>query len=249
MFSMKFAHLVREKTKAKVYEYYIDNRAFGKGYEEFYKRLMHEDVIFIRGRGAEVRPAPPKEGERQQLIVRAEDTLLGEVREIPVDMVILSTGLEPRQDAGEVARVFAIARSRDGFFLERHPKLAPVNTASDGIFIAGACQGPKDIPDSVAQGAAAAAGALSLISRGKVEIEPIVTSIDEAACSGCRVCWKLCPYSAISFDESTRVARVEAAVCKGCGTCVASCPSGSIKQNLFEDDEIFSEIEGVLADR
>ncbi|MCL5256204.1 MAG: CoB--CoM heterodisulfide reductase iron-sulfur subunit A family protein, partial [Chloroflexi bacterium] len=168
MYSLKFSHLVHEKTNARIYEFYIDMRAFGKGYEEFYKRIMKEGTTFIRGKGAEVTNVAERPEERGKLIVKAEDTLLGAVRRVPVDMVVLSAGLRPAQDAADVARTFSISRSQDGFFMERHPKLAPVATAADGVFIAGTCQGPKDIPDTVAQGAAAAAAALSLIDLGKV---------------------------------------------------------------------------------
>ncbi len=248
MYSLKFAHLVREKTGSKVYELYIDMRAFGKGYEEFYKRLLMEDVIFIRGKGAEVTDVAETPEEQGKLIVKCEDTLLGIVRRIPVDMVILSAGLEPRQDAAEVARLFGINRSKDGFFLERHPKLAPVETASDGVFVAGACQGPKDIPDSVAQGAAAAAGALALIDLGKVEIEPITALIDEAICSGCKICIGLCPYTAIEFvcRDTTGIAQVKEALCKGCGICVAACPAGAATQRGYTTQQIYGEMEGAL---
>jgi heterodisulfide reductase subunit A len=135
----------------------------------------------------------------------------------------------------------------EGFFLERHPKLAPVSTFTDGIFIAGACQGPRDIPDTVAQAGAAAAEALVLIDKGYVEQEPNTAHVLAEECSGCKSCVPLCPYTAITFDEGRMKAVINEALCKGCGTCVASCPSGSIVQNLFEDEEIFSEIEGVLA--
>jgi heterodisulfide reductase subunit A len=246
MYSLKFAHLIKEKTGAEVYQFYIDMRAFGKGYEEFYKRLLHENVVFIRGKGAEVTDAAEKPTERGKLVVKAEDTLLGVVRRIPVDMVILSTGLRPAHDAADVARVFSISRSKDGFFLERHPKLAPVSTASDGIFIAGTCQGPKDIPDTVAQGGAAASAALSLLDKGMVEIEPITSYIDPERCSGCRVCVSMCPYQAIRFDGERKVSVVEEALCKGCGTCVAACPSGVATQHHFADQQIFAEIEGAL---
>lgn len=246
MYSLKFAHLVKEKTNADVYEFYIDMRAFGKGYEEFYKRLLHENVIFIRGKGAEVTDAAESPAEVGKLIVKAEDTLLGLVRRIPVDMVVLSTGLIPARDASEVARIFSISRGKDGFFLERHPKLAPVSTASDGIYIAGACQGPKDIPDTVAQGGAAAAVALTLLDRGRVEIEPITSYIDPERCSGCKVCVSMCPYQAIRFDVDLKVSAVEEALCKGCGTCVAACPSGVATQHHFTDQQIFAEITGAL---
>ena len=166
MYSLKFAHLIRENLpEAEIYELYIDMRTFGKGYEEFYKRLMNEDVNFIRGSAAEVSDVALTSEEEGKLIVKAEDTLLGIVRRLPVDMVVLSAGLEPPHDAKEVAQVFGFGCSASGFFLERHPKLEPVATVTDGIFIAGACQCPKDIPDTVAQAGAAAAGALTLVEQ------------------------------------------------------------------------------------
>jgi heterodisulfide reductase subunit A len=247
MYSLKTAHLVREKTDAKVYEFYIDMRSAGKGYEEFYKRLMREDVTFSRGRVAEITDVAQNSSENGKLIIVAEDTLLSIVKRIPVDMVILSVGLEPRRDALQVAHIFRISRSKDGFFLEKHPKLAPVSTAGDGIFIAGSCQGPKDIPDSVAQGAAAAANVLSLIDRKEVELEPTIALIDEDSCSGCKICIGLCPYNAISFDEPSGHAVITGALCKGCGVCVAACPSGAIEQQNFTNRQLTAEVEAICA--
>jgi heterodisulfide reductase subunit A len=247
MYSMKIAHLAHEKTGARVYEFYIDIRAFGKGYEEFYKRILKEETTFIRGKAAEVTDVHQTPAEKGKLVVVAEDTLLGIVRRVPVDMVVLSVGFEPRKDTIETARIFSISRSQDGFFLERHPKLAPVSTASDGIFIAGACQGPKDIPDSVAQGAAAAANALSLIDRKEVTLEPTVAFIDEKSCSGCKICLGLCAYNAITFDETKKVSKVNDALCKGCGVCVAACPSGAIEQRNFTDNQLLAEVESICA--
>ena len=243
MYSLKLAHLIKEKTEADVYNFYIDVRAPGKAFEEFYNRVAEEGIYFIRGKVADIYPAGNGDG---RLILQAEDTLLGMIRKIPVDMVVLSTGLEPRADAAEVRRLFNIGCSREGFFLERHPKLAPVNTFADGIFVAGCCQGPKDIPDTVAQSGAAAAQALALIDAGVVDLEPNTAYVLEDACSGCKTCIPLCPYQAISFAEEKR-AVINEVLCKGCGTCVAACPSGSIRQNLFEDEEIFDEIDGLLA--
>jgi heterodisulfide reductase subunit A2 len=243
MYSLKLAHLIKEKTGAEVYNFYIDIRAPGKAFEEFYSRVAEEGIIFIRGKVADIYPAGNGDG---RLILQAEDTLLGMIRKIPVDMVVLSTGLEPRADAADVRRLFNIGCSREGFFLERHPKLAPVNTFADGIFVAGCCQGPKDIPDTVAQSGAAAAQALALIDAGVVELEPNTAHVLEDVCSGCKTCIPLCPYQAISFAEEKR-AVINEVLCKGCGTCVAACPSGSIRQNLFEDEEIFDEIDGLLA--
>lgn len=247
MYSLKLAHLIKERTGAEVYNFYIDMRTPGKGYEEFYKKLLEEGLHFIRGKVAEVTDWAMTPEEEGKLIIRVEDTLIGVVRRIPVDMVVLSVGLEPQPDADELRRMLNITCSSEGFYLERHPKLAPVNTFTDGVFIAGACQGPKDIPDTVAQAGAAAAEALSLIDTGKVTLEPNTAWIDEELCSGCHVCIGLCPYSAISFDEERKIAVVNEALCKGCGVCVAACPSGAAQQHLFKDEQVFAEIEGVLA--
>jgi heterodisulfide reductase subunit A len=145
-----------------------------------------------------------------------------------------------------MAHTFSLSCTDGGFFLERHPKLAPVATSTDGVMIAGACQGPKDIPDSVAQGAAAAAEALTLIDAGRVEIEPITSVIDEDLCAGCKTCIELCPYTAIQFDEEKKISKVEEVLCKGCGTCVAACPSGAAFQRGFSDKQILAELEGAL---
>jgi heterodisulfide reductase subunit A len=247
MYSLKFAHLVKEKTLAEVYNLYIDMRAFGKGYEEFYKRILGEGVHFIRGKCAEVTRVAETPEEHDKLIVVVEDTLLGLTRRLPVDMVILSSGLTPAADADLLARKLGLGCAQGGFFLEKHPKLAPVDAMSDGIFFAGACQGPKDIPDSVAQGGAAAAGALSLIDKGKVVIEPITAEIDAERCAGCQLCIANCPYAAIEYDREKKVSVVTEELCKGCGTCVAGCPSGAAHQKNFADDQIFAEIEGILS--
>ena len=246
MYSLKFAHLVKEHTQAEVYNFYIDIRANGKGYEEFYKRVLREGVHFIRGKAAEVTNVAECPDEEGKLVVVAEDTLLGATRRIPVDLVILSPGLKPHSDALEVSHTFSIGCTQGGFFLERHPKLAPVDTATEGIFLAGTCQSPKDIPDSVAQGGAAAAGALALIDKGKVVLEPIRACIDEERCAGCKLCIGNCPYAAIEFNEEKRVSEVIRELCKGCGTCVAGCPSGAARQENFEDSQIFAEIDGAL---
>jgi heterodisulfide reductase subunit A2 len=242
MYSLKLAHLVKEKTGAEIYNFYIDIRAPGKGMEEFYNRVAEEGVHFIRGKVADVYPEAGKTG---RVILQAEDTLLGRVRKIPVDMVVLATGLEPQADAEDVRRTFNITCAGGGFFMERHPKLAPVSTFTDGVFLAGACQGPKDIPDTVAQAGAAAAEALALAGRGYVEMEPNTAYVVTEECSGCKTCIPLCPYTAISRVDGK--AEINPVLCKGCGTCVAACPSGSIRQNLFEDEEIYEEILGVLA--
>lgn len=244
MYAMKFAHLVHEKINAHIYEFYIDMRSFGKGYEEFYNRMLSEGITFIRGKVAEVSDGALTSEEEGKLIVRCEDTLVGIVRRIPVDMVILCPALVSRNDSEEVAKLFGLTLSADGFFREQHPKLGPISTDSDGIFIAGACQGPKDIPDSVAQGAGAAGGVLSL--GDYYSVEPIYSVIDDKLCAGCKICISVCPYDAITFNEEENVSEIQEMLCKGCGACVAACPGGVARQNGFKDEQIFAEIEGVL---
>ena len=245
LYSLKLAHLIHERTGAMVYNFYIDMRTPGKSMEEFYNRLAEEGMMLIRGKVADVYP-DPNEGKTGSLIVQAEDTLMGRILKISVDMVVLSVGLEPHPDSEKIRRLFNMSCSSEGWFLERHPKLAPVSTFTDGIFLAGCCQGPKDIPDSVAQAGAAAAECFSLIDKGHIEQEPNTAFVVEKECSGCKSCIPLCPYTAISLSEEKKKAYINETLCKGCGTCVASCPSGSIVQNLFEDAEIFSEIDGLL---
>jgi len=246
MYSLKFAHLIKEKTKADIYDFYIDMRCFGKGYEEFYHRLLEEGTKFIRGRVSEISDMALTEQEEGKLIIRVEDTLLGTVRRIPVDMAILAVGLEPGMDQNQLAKIFNISCSQDTFFLERHPKLAPVSTFSDGIFLAGACQAPKDIPDTVAQAGAAASEALALADKGTFALEPITAEIDEELCAGCQICVGLCPFTAITFDKEKGISVINDALCKGCGTCVAACPSGASQQKHFRDRQIFAEIEGIF---
>jgi len=248
MAALKFGHLVMEKTNAEVYSFYIDMRTNQKGYEEFYQRLLEEGMHFVRGRVAEVTDAARRPEEEGKLIVQVEDTLLGKQRRIPVDMVILMAALQPQPDAKELGLKCGISCSMAGWYTERHPKLDPVATMTDGVFVAGACQGPKDIPASVAQGAAAAARVMAMITKGTVMIEPVIATINEELCSGCRICNNLCPYNAIEYDAEKGVSRVIPSMCKGCGTCVAACPAGAITGAHFTNDQILSEIRGALWD-
>jgi len=246
MQSLKFAHLVKERTGATVYNFYIDMRTAAKDYDEFYQRVLEEGTLFVRGKVAEVTDAARMFGEEGQLIIQVEDTLAGYQRRIPVDMVILSSALEPRRDAGDVAKKFGISCSANGWFIEKHPKLDPVATMTEGVFIAGCVSGPKDIPASVVQGAAAAARVLGRIQQGEIELEPIRATVDEARCSGCRICNDLCPFNAISFVAEREVTEINAALCQGCGTCVAACPAGAISGTGFSNEQILSQIDGLL---
>lgn len=240
MYSLKHAHLAMEKTGAEVFNFYIDMRAFGKGYEEFYKRIQMEGGHFIRGKVAEIIQ------KEDSLYIKAEDTLLNKTLTLGVDMVILSTGLEPCEDAEKLVEVLHINRSQDGFFMEAHPKLNPLETPTAGIYIAGCSQGPKDIPDTVCQSIGCAGEVIRFLNTGKVTLEPTIIQIDATVCVGCTICEKLCPYGALSYNKEENLMKVEASKCKGCGTCAAACPSKAIKQQSFSSEQICDEIEALL---
>ncbi|HEU65971.1 MAG TPA: pyridine nucleotide-disulfide oxidoreductase, partial [Chloroflexi bacterium] len=244
MYGLKYAHLIKELTKADVYEFYIDMRCFGEGYEEFYKRLSEEGVNFIRGKAAKVTDEAVTDEEKGKLIVVSEDTLLGKMVRVPVDMVILCSALEARSDAEDVAKLLTINRRADGFFLERHVKLDPVATPTDGVFIAGCCEAPRDIPDTVAQAEATAAKALSLISKGTVTLEAAISTVDETICHGCGRCEEICAFSApkVVSKNGTLVSSINEALCKGCGACAVVCPTGAIAIKHFTQDEILAQV-------
>jgi heterodisulfide reductase subunit A len=248
MYALKYTHLIKEKVghDTAVYDFYIDQRCFGKGYEEFYRRCQEEGTVFIRGKVAEIGHGADVSEEAGKLIITAEDTLLGRRLRLPVDMVILCAAMEARKDAAEVGRIFGVNQGADGFFLEEHPKLAPLDTATDGVFLAGACQAPRDIPDTVAQASGAAAKALALATRGKVAVPSAISWIDPDVCAGCQTCIGLCPYSAIEFDPRRGVSVVNEAVCKGCGSCAGFCPSGAAQIKHFRQKQVFAELDGIL---
>jgi heterodisulfide reductase subunit A len=246
MQGLKFAHLVHEKTGATVYNFYIDMRTAYKAYDEFYQHVLEEGTLFVRGKVAEVTDAARYEREKGKLTIQVEDTLAGKQRRIPVDMVILSAGLQARADSKEVAKKFGISCSADQWFIEKHPKLDPVATMTDGIFIAGTCQGPKDIPASVSQGAAAAARVLSLIGQEEIQIEAATAFVDEAKCVGCQQCVSACPYQAIVYSEEKGKAYVNEALCKGCGTCAGTCLPKCISLKHFTDEQLVAEMVGAM---
>jgi heterodisulfide reductase subunit A len=246
MYSLKFAHLLKEKTGADVYQMYIDMRSPGKMYEEFYARLLEEDVKFVRGKAARVTDKTNESEEPGKLIVEVEDTVTSTFMRVPVDMVVLSPAMKPRADAKDMARLFNLSTDKYGFFMERHPKLAPLSTMTEGVFIAGTCQGPKDIPDTVSQAMGAAAEALTIVVKDKLELEAATAMVNQSACCGCQNCVKVCPYGAPFFKADKGVSEINEALCKGCGLCAAACPASAIIARHFANDQIMAEMEGLM---
>ncbi|MFW9835775.1 MAG: 4Fe-4S dicluster domain-containing protein, partial [Candidatus Thorarchaeota archaeon] len=216
---------------------------FGKGYEEFYESTAQAGVTFVRGRVGEI----VQDDETNNLTVRGEDTLLGKPMQLDdVGLVVLSTGVVAPEATKKVAQALNLSLSPDGFLLEAHPKLRPVDSFNDGIFVAGMAQGPKDIPDTVAQAKAAAAGAMALMGKGKISVEPYYSVVDEDKCAGCQVCISVCPYNAVKLNERGR-AEVNPALCKGCGTCTSTCASGAISSQHYTDGQIAAMIKEYLS--
>jgi heterodisulfide reductase subunit A len=241
MYTAKHAHLVKEKLpKANVTVFYMDVRTFGKGFEEFYDQVRREGVRYRRGSVSEIY----KRGDK--VVVRAEDTLLGEPLEVEADLVVLATGIVPRTGAQGIAELLKLPRSPDGFFAEAHPKLRPVDTVNDGIYLAGCCQGPKDIPDTIAQAKAAASSAMIPLSRGRVTVESVTGVVEVELCAGCGICESLCTYGALTRDDRRGIMTVNKVLCKGCGACAAACPSGTMTLSHFTHDQIMAQIEAML---
>jgi heterodisulfide reductase subunit A len=237
MVGAKQAHMARQQlADAKITTLYADVRTFGKGHEEFYDSVRKEGVRYRRGYVSEIF----KRGDRA--IVRFEDTLIQKPVELEADLVVLEVGLTPSADTEEIANVLGLPRSSDGFLLEIHPKMRPVETAVDGVFLAGTCQGPKDIVDTLAQARAAASSALAPLCRGQVKVESATSSVDEQRCAGCGICVATCPYGAPALNSRTGKARVNAVLCKGCGACEAACPSKAIQVMQSTPRQIMSQI-------
>jgi heterodisulfide reductase subunit A len=241
MYTAKHAHLVQQELpNANVTVLYMDVRAHGKGFEEYYDLVRESGVYYRRGNPAEIR----QEGDR--VVVRVEDTFLGEFADVEADLVVLATGMVPRQETAEIAQLLKLSQSSDGFLLEAHPKLRPVDTASEGIFLAGCAQGPKDITDTVAQAKAAAASAMIPFARGKVFVESATCTIDEELCAGCGMCEEICPYGALKLDERRGIMRANVVLCKGCGSCAATCPSNAITLMHFTPRQVMAQVDALM---
>jgi len=225
--------------------FYIDMRAFGKGFEDLYRRSRERGVQYIRGIPGSIR----EDSETGTIFLTVEDTTTGEIGEHEVDMLVLAVGVEPRRDAEAISKLLTLSTTSDGFYLESHPKLKPVDSPTDGVFLAGCAEYPKDVKDSVTQASAAAARAEGILSQDKIRIEAITGSVLEELCKDCGICAGVCPYNAITVEKKSGIpAILTEALCKGCGTCAAECPFGAIDMKHFSDAELFSQVDAMLAE-
>jgi heterodisulfide reductase subunit A len=241
MYTAKQANVVLDQLpQARVTAFYMDVRAFTKGGEEFYDRARARGARYRRGNPSEVFMRGDK------LVVRAEDTLIRRTVEVEADMVVLAVGLEPGSGGDEISKMLKLSCSGDNFLAEAHPKLRPVDTTSDGIFLAGTCQGPKDIPDTVAQAKAAASSALIPLSMGKAKVEAIVSTVDRGICVGCGLCEEACTYGALSLHPWRGVMSINEVLCKGCGACSVACPSKAITLGHFTQKQTLAMLDAML---
>ena len=242
MNTIKDSLLIKEHwPETEIYVFYVDIRAFGKGFEDLYKRARKAGVKFIRGLPAEIF----EDRKTRNLWLIGENTLQKERYKVNAEMAILSIGLEARKDSEVIQRLLTLSRNQDGFFLEAHPKLRPVDAATGGVFFAGCAEGPKDIKDSVTQASAAAARAGILMAQGKVTVEAITPITFPEKCKACGLCVKVCPYNAITLDKDKKCVEIIEAACGGCGTCAAECAFGALTQKHFTDDQINAQIDAV----
>jgi len=248
MYTAKHAHQVLEKIPdAQAIVFYMDVRTPGKAYEEFYSRTVHEGAVYVRGRVSRIY----QEGDK--LIVCGEDTLLGKQVTVAADLVVLATAMVPSRGWEELAKMLGLATDKDGFFQEAHPKLRPVETYTAGVFLAGACQGPKDIPDTVAQASGAAVKVCQLLSKDEMATDPMISTVDESLCSGCGLCQPICPYKAIEMKTiservagktvTRQVASVNMGLCQGCGSCTVVCRSSALNLRGFTNEQILAEVD------
>ncbi len=252
MYTAKHAMLCREKyPDTEVYVFYIDVRTPGKNFDEFYRRAVEEyGVHYVKGMVGKVTP------ENGKLKVQASDLLSNEQIHIDADMVILAAAIEPDKSARPLATMLTASMDTNDFFTEAHPKLRPVESPTAGIFLSGVCQGPKDIPETVAQASAAASKVIGLLVKDKLTCNPCVAQADEMMCNGCSGCEKVCPYGAITYSDKEfrgpnrttlirRVASVNPAVCQGCGACTVACPSGAMDLKGFSTSQIMAEVDAI----
>lgn len=241
MYVAKQARLFKQRVPdGQAYVFYIDIRSAGKGYEEFVQKAMEEDgVLYIRGRVAKAFPQGDK------TVVWGVDTLSGELIEVAADLVVLASAAISAEGAMELAQRLRISTDPYGFFSEAHPKLRPVESLTAGIYIAGAAQAPKDIPDTIAQASGAAAKVLALFSRDELIQEPTVAHVIEELCAGCGICVPACPYEARALDPWRRVATVNAALCQNCGACVAACPNKASQIHNWTADQVLAMLEAL----
>jgi len=223
--------------------FYIDVRTAGKGYEEFYNRVTDESTIYIRGKVSKVYQNNGK------VVVLGADTLSGKQVEVDADLVVLALGLIPKQGNEDLVRRLKIQCDANAWLTEAHPKLRPVESNTLGIYLAGAAQGPKDIPEAVAQASGAASKAIAILSQQDITFEPTIAGVDEDLCSGCGVCVGVCPYGAREIDREKMVVKVTEALCQGCGSCSAACPSGAAQQRNLVDRQIEQMVVSVLEDK
>jgi heterodisulfide reductase subunit A len=247
MNTVKSAIMLKEHyPEMEVKVFYIDIRAFGKGFEDLFRRSKGMGVRYIRGLPGSVK----QDAAGQELVLTVENTATNELDTYRAEMVILAVGLEPPADMKNIQEMLALQKTSDGFYLEAHPKLQPVDSASRGIFFAGCAESPKDIKDSVTQASAAAARAMRLMNPGALTVEAITAEVDEGLCNACGLCAKVCPYKAIVVDSKAKVpAKVTEAACSGCGTCSAECPVGAIRMNHFTDEQLEAQIDAILAEQ
>jgi len=242
MNTIKDSLLIKEHwPETEIYVFYVDIRAYGKGFEDLYQRARKAGVVFIRGLPAEI----VEDKKTKNLWLMGENSLQNELYKINVGMAVLSIGLEPRKDSELIQRLLTLSRNQDGFFMEAHPKLRPVDAATGGIFFAGCAEAPKDIKDSVTQASAAAARAGILMAKGKVTVEAITPIFYPEKCKVCGLCVKVCPYNAITLNKDLKRIELIEAACGGCGTCAAECPFGALTQKHFTDEQIIAQVDAV----
>jgi heterodisulfide reductase subunit A len=240
MYVAKQSRLYKQQVPdGQAYVFYIDIRSAGKGYEEFTQQAMEEGVLYIRGRVSKVFP------EKDKIVVWGVDTLTGELVEVAADLVVLATAAVPSEGAIDLAQRLRVPTDPYGFFSEAHPKLRPVESLTAGIYLAGAAQAPKDIPDTVAQASGAAAKVLTLFSQPELVQEPTVAYVIDEICSGCGICLTACPYDARTRDPYRQVAVVNAALCQNCGACIVACPNKAAQIHNWTADQILAMIDSL----